>query len=415
MKHILCILAVLALLPLSGCRAETAAVESVSIGEASRLVAGDPDAVWLFAANVGKGDALVLRFGDWIGLVDTGKTWARGRVDGALTVMGVKGDDALDALFLTHTDDDHTGGLRWMTEESSWLPIRSVGAVYASAMYTGVKEGKHPAVQAAQALTATGEVNWLRRGDKVPLGDTGAALKVLAPISPHEDEDDNSLVMMLECDQGRILLTGDMESVEESELLALGDDLKCDVLKVPNHGDSDATSAALASACAAQVALISTDSAEKPGTPDPGVASRLEAAGSRVLVTEDSELGILVRLKNGACTAWTVDFWDTDVPEGLCIAALDVDDDRIILANRGDEPVGLGLCYLYSEKGNELFVIPDGYTIDPGGTLVVGTKSTKGDYDALWPDKKVINKKKADAVALYDSIGRLIDRAENGR
>lgn len=415
MKRILSLIALLAMLLLPGCGAETAAVESLTMGEAQALVAGDRDAVWLFMTNVGKGDALALRFGDWIGLIDTGKTWARGRVDGALTVMGVKGDDVLDALFLTHTDDDHAGGLRWMTDESSWLPGRSVDAVYASAMYTGVKASKHPAVQVAQALTATGETNWLRRGDEVPLGDTGAALQVLAPVSLHDDEDDNSLVMLLESSQGRILLTGDMESYEESELLALGDDLKCDVLKVPNHGDDDATSAALANACAAQVALISTDSAEKPGTPDPGVISRLETAGSRVLVTEDSGLGILVRLKNGACTAWNVDFRETDTAKDLYIAALDADDDRIILGNRGEASVSLGGCYLYSDKGDELFVIPDGYAIDPGGTLTVGTKSTKGDYDVLWPDKKVINKKKADAVYLYDSIGRVIDWMGNGQ
>ena len=410
MKRLLMMLAIMALLfALSGCagRASGEATDVLTPEDAALLVKGDGEAVWLLVTNVGKGDALALRLGDWIGLIDTGKTWARGRVDGALGVMGSNAASALNALFITHTDDDHTGGLKWMTEESGWLPARRVDAVYASAMYTGKAE-KHPAVK------AYGNVQWLRRGDAVPLGDTGAALKVLAPNSPHEDEDDNSLVMLLESDQGRILLTGDMEHVEEAELLALGDDLKCDVLKVGNHGDDDATSAQLANACAAQLALISTDSQEKPGTPDPGVVGRLQAAGSRVLVTQDSGLGILVRLKGGVATAWNVDFWETNPAKDLYIASLDAEDDRIILGNRSEKPVGLGLCYLYSEKGDELFVLPDGASIDPGQTITVGTNSTKGDYDLLWPDKKVINKKKADAVCLYDSVGRLIDRVEKG-
>lgn len=408
MKRFMMILLSLALLALSGCagRASGEALDVLTPGDAAALVKGDGEAVWLFVTNVGKGDALVLRLGDWIGLIDTGKTWARGRVDAALGVMGSNAASALDALFLTHTDDDHTGGLKWMAEESSWLPARNVDAVYASAMYTG-KEKKHPAVK------TYGNVQWLRRGDAVPLGD--ATLKVLAPVSLHEDEDDNSLVMLLESDQGKILLTGDMEAYEEAELLAQGDDLKCDVLKVPNHGDDDATGPALANACAAPLALISTDSQEKPGTPDPGVVSRLQAAGGRVLVTQDSELGILVRLKGGEATAWSVDFWETNPAKDLYIASLDAEDDRIILGNRSEKPVGLGLCYLYSEKGDELFVLPDGASVDPGQTITVGTNSTKGSYDVLWPDKKVINKKKTDAIRLYDSVGRLIDRVENGK
>ena len=410
MKRFLMILMSLSLLALSGCagRASGEAADALTPEEAAALVQGDGEAVWLFVTNVGKGDALALRHGDWLGLIDTGKTWARGRVDAALGVMGWNASSALNALFLTHTDDDHAGGLRWMTEESGWLPAWNVGAVYASAMYTG-KEEKHPAVK------AFGNVQWLRRGDAVPLGDTGAALKVLAPSSLYDDEDDNSLVMLLESSQGKILLTGDMEANEEAELLALGDDLKCDVLKVGNHGDDDATGAQLANACAAPLALISTDSQEKPGTPDPGVVSRLQAAGSRVLVTQDSGLGILVRLKGGVATAWSVDFWETNVEKDLYIAKVDAEDDRIVIGNRSDRPIGLGCCYLYSEKGDELFVLPDGVSVDPGQTITVGTNSTKGDCDVIWPDKKVVNKKKTDAICLYDAIGRLIDRMDNGK
>ena len=373
---------------------------ALSAAEAREKVRSDGEAVYLFAANVGKGDALILRCGDWVGLIDTGKTWARGRVLSALDAMGA---EAPDAVFLTHTDDDHVGGLEWLAGE------RAVGAWYASAMYTGVKEGKHPVTK------AVGEgVRWLRRGDEVPLGDSGAVLKVLAPASLFEDKDDNnSLVMLLESPQGRILLAGDMELPEEAELLSQGDDLSCAALKVPNHGDDDTTSAAFAGACAAQIAVVSTDSQEKPGTPDPGVVRRLEAAGSRVVVTEDSGLGILVTLKNGAATAEAVDF-PHPAASGLSIAEVDASDDTVTLKNTSDSPVGLDGCYLYSDKGDELYVFA-GASLDPGQTLTVGTNTTEGDYDLLWDDKKVINRKKTDTICLYDDCGRLIDWMGNGK
>ena len=50
------------------------------------------------------------------------------------------------------------------------------------------------------------------------------------------------------------------------------------------------------------VAVISTDSAEKASTPDPGVVARLKAAGSRVVVTQEAEMGLLVTLAGGEAT-----------------------------------------------------------------------------------------------------------------
>lgn len=260
-------------------------------GALTVLMCGTAQAqVELFAVNVGKGDALVVRAGDYTCLIDTGKEKAQEQLEVALKALGV---EALDAVFITHTDKDHTGGLKWLRESD--IEIR---AIYASRYYPNTTEKKHPAVKAAKKLDLT--VNWLGAGDSVPLGDSGAVFRVLAPaMEIPDDEDDNSLVMMLESPDGRILLTGDMEHVEEAALLTSGADLRCDVLKVANHGDSDATSAALIAACAPSVALISTDSAEKPGTPDAGVVRNLQGIGCAVCVTQDASLGIRVTLDGG--------------------------------------------------------------------------------------------------------------------
>ena len=368
--------------------------------------------ILLFAVNVGKGDALILRVGEYVCLIDTGKAKAMGSVRRGLSHMGVdifQGSGArLDAVFITHTDDDHAAGLEWLAENARLAGL-TVDNWYAPAMYTGVKPEKHPAVKAVGD-----QVQWLKRGDVIPLGDTGAVLRVLAPASLYRDEDDNnSLVMMLESSQGRILLTGDMELPEEAELLARGDDLKCDVLKAPNHGDDDTTSAEFANACAAQLAVISTDSREKPGTPDPGVVSRLQAAGSRVIVTEGSGLGVLVTLADGVAAATRVDYGTAEL-SGVSIADVDASDDRVVLRNDTGGAVELGGCYLYSDRGDELFTIPDGMSIEPGDTLVIGTNSTEGGCDVLWDDKKVVHRKKTDVIYLYDSWGRIIDSLDNG-
>ena len=388
MKRILRVLALLLIAALlGGCGAESGG-----------------SSVRLFAVNVGKGDALILKTGDWVGLIDAGKPSAMGRVRAALKGLGV---EKLNAVFLTHTDDDHAGGLDWLAQSD--MPVDNW---YAPAMYTGVKEKKHPMILAA-ALRGQA-VQWLQRGDALSLPG-GATLRVLAPASLFEDKDDNnSLVMMLESGQGRMLLTGDMELPEEAELLGQGDDLRCAVLKVPNHGDDDTTSAEFAKAASARVAVISTDSQEKPGTPDPGVVRRLEAAGTTVVVTQDAGMGLLVTLEGGEATVKAVDIEAPPV-SGPYIADVDPDDDTIALGNSGSANVDLSGFSLYSDKGGELYAFPEGTVLSPGATLTVGTNSTDGNYDLLWDDKKVINKKKTDTIYLYDDYGRIVDSRDNGR
>ena len=395
----LCLLAVL----LGGCMKPAGNSEgpaAVPTARAEQQAGG----VRLFAVNVGKGDALILRVGEYTCLIDAGKASAMGRVTSALAWMGVT---HLNGVFLTHTDNDHCEGLEWLA--ASDIPVDNW---YASAMYTGVKAEKHPAVKAAGARGQ--EVRWLRRGDTVSLGTADAALRVLAPASLFDDKDDNnSLVMMLECPGGRILFTGDMELPEEAELLAQGDDLSCAVLKVANHGDDDTTSEAFAGAASARIAVITTDSQEKPGTPDPGVVERLASAGSRVVVTQDAGLGLLVTLADDGAAVEGVDI-DAAPVSGIAVEEVDASDDRVTLVNRSGEIAELGGLYLYCDRGEELYAFPVGTRLGAGESLRVGTLSTDGDFDLLWNDKKVIHRKKTDVVTLYDPYGRAVDSRDNG-
>ena len=372
-------------------------------GAAATDVSDAPDPVRLMAVSVGKGDALLLQIGEYACLIDAGKAKAMGKVRAAMAWMGI---EALDAVFVTHTDDDHVGGLEWLS--ASDIPV---GAWYASGLFTEVKEAKHPARQAAEARGQ--DIVWLKRGDRVALGDTGAEFRVLAPSGLFEDKDDNnSLVMMLETDQGRMLFTGDMELAQESVLLSEETDLACAVLKAPNHGDDDTLGEVFIRRASAQAAIISTDSYEKPGSPDPGVLQRLEDAGTACWVTQDAELGVLATLAGGTASVSLVDL-DAPVVEGPQIRRVDAADDVVELVNNGPD-ADLGGWYLVSSRGGELFAFPEGTSLAAGATLTVGSRSTDGGYDLLWDDKKVVHKSKDDTITLYDACGRVMDAMGNG-
>ena len=96
------------------------------------------------------------------------------------------------------------------------------------------------------------------------------------------------------------------------------------------------------------------------------------------------------------------------------IESVTAGEDVIVLRNGGKEAQQLDGWYIYSEKGGEMFVFPDGTTIQPGAELVIGTNTTEANVDLRWDDKKVIHKSKTDLLTLYDANGMAADSMTNG-
>ncbi|MGX8705653.1 MAG: hypothetical protein ACSW8J_03645, partial [bacterium] len=150
---------------------------------------------------------------------------------------------------------------------------------------------------------------------------------------------------------------------------------------------------------------------EKPGTPDPGVLSRLSAAGVACYVTQDAGLGIQVTLNGGQAA---VEYLNITAPM-MDVRLVDVVPGEDIITLRGAATdCDMTGWSLYSETGKELYAFPDGYVIPANREITVGTLSSKGDYDLLWNEKKVVHKSKTDVITLYDGWGRTADAMSNG-
>ena len=239
----------------------------------------------LLAINVGKADALLLRSESTAYLIDTGTKKSYEQLERVLRREGV---DRLTGVLLTHTDSDHVGGLKQLLASDI-----SVDAVYASAYYN---KKKHPAENALKKSDQ--EVHYLKAGDSLPLD--GGTLEVLGPLEPNDAKENcKSLVVLATGGGGSMLLTGDMEFPEEQSLLSAGLIPRADVLKVGNHGEGDATSDALIAAVQPKLAVISTNTAEEPDTPDPRVLTLLSRWKVPVLQTQEAENGVRVTLLEG--------------------------------------------------------------------------------------------------------------------
>ncbi len=277
---------------------EPAAERMEEEGEKQEMKMASGQEMSLLAFSIGKADSLLLRSGETVYLIDTGRGRNWDTVEEGLAALGIR---RLDGVIITHMDSDHVGGLKKLLKSGL-----TVDHLYAPAYYLPEKkeDKENPAVKAAGKTGL--QVEYLRGGDELPL--EGGRLRVLGPLTAAEDkEDNNSLVMLAEAAGGTILLAGDMEFPEEQSLLDAGAIPRADVLKVGNHGDGDATSDALLNAVQPKIAVISTSTEEKSDTPAKRVLRALQAWSTEVYQTQEAKRGILVTIRDGEIRAERLD------------------------------------------------------------------------------------------------------------
>lgn len=386
----LCAILLSLLLLLSACSAGTAAAPVQTAAPAENTAAASGEAageVQLFFVNVGKADAMIIAAGASHYLVDTGTKESVPALLGALNYLGA---DGLEGVFLTHSHSDHVGGLELVAQA---LPI---GQLYHADITELTDKGVNKFERFSEELSIPHTE--LSAGQTLTL-DGGIELEVLGPLVPNTDDDnDQSLVLMLRVSGRKILLTGDMQFAEEQTLLSSGADLSADILKVGNHGNPDATSEDFAAAVSPALAVISTDTDEDADSANARV--RRAFSGAEIYVTEDCGMGVLVTVSPDG----SVEVSDTNMPaaEGPEISHIDKQTQTVTITNDGP---GLDISgfMIFSSKGKELFVFPEGSYLAEGGTVTVACTPNSGDF--VWPEEAVWHEEKNDTGILYDRYG----------
>lgn len=229
-------------------------------------VAGWPPEGWvLVACDVGQGDALAVRTGPGAAVVvDAGPDPAL--VDRCLDRLGV---DRVPLLVLTHPHADHVDGV------------------------AGVREGREVAAVETHDDTAYGATRVVGE----------ATLQVLWPPPGQrvDNPNDASVVLLVDVQGVRLLLTGDVEPPSQLALDRARPGLAVDVVKVPHHGSRYQDTEWLLG-LGADLALVSAGADNDYGHPAPETLAAFESAGVEVrrtdrdgdvaVVVEDDEIGV---------------------------------------------------------------------------------------------------------------------------
>ncbi|MDO8960140.1 MAG: DNA internalization-related competence protein ComEC/Rec2 [Rhodocyclaceae bacterium] len=237
-----------------------------------------PGALTLTVLDVGQGQAVHVQTATHDLIFDTGPGFTAEADSGnriLVPYLRAAGVQRLDALMVSHADNDHAGGA------ASLLAAVPVGSFMSSLPEF------HPLLQKS-ALAG-------RR--RCLDGDTwewdGVRFRVLHPTpadyAGKRTTNAMSCVLRVDSEHGSVLIPGDIEGAAELELLARhGDNLRADVLVAPHHGGKRTSSAPFVSAVGAREVIFPVGYRNRFGHPRPEVVERYASTGARIHRTDQS-------------------------------------------------------------------------------------------------------------------------------
>lgn len=236
--------------------------------------------------DVGQGDGIVLETpqgGHF--LIDGGSSnkSALGQYQ-LLPYLKSQGISYLDAILISHTDEDHISGVKEL------LGFMADGLTTIRAGYL-LLPGWSEQPEAWQELASLAK----KAGVKVKSANAGDALRSgdvkLALLAPEEgrtgsDVNEDGMVVQVQYGGFKGLFTGDIGEESEKALLDKFEDV--DFLKVGHHGSKNSSCDDFLDRIKPKISVISCSATNTYGHPSPDAVERLVAVGSRVEYTMKS-------------------------------------------------------------------------------------------------------------------------------
>ena len=229
------------------------------------------------ALDVGQGMALLLETAHHRLLYDTGPTYSVDSDSGSRVILPyfkARGINALDIMLVSHNDSDHSGGALSILRQ---IPVGLVSSSLSLDSRIVALSARHKRCQAGQ------EWDW-----------DGVHFEILQPVqdsygSVKWKPNARSCALKVTTDHHAILLPGDIEAIQEDELVnSIPDKLQADVLLAPHHGSGTSSTPAFLRAVHPSLAIFQVGYLNRYHHPKPEVYSRYADFGINRLRTDES-------------------------------------------------------------------------------------------------------------------------------
>ncbi|MCW5286562.1 DNA internalization-related competence protein ComEC/Rec2 [Verminephrobacter eiseniae] len=258
----------------------------------------------LLAADIGQGNAVLVRTANHTLLYDAGPRFGRDSDAGQrvlVPLLRARGE-RLDLLMLSHPDADHTGGAAAVLAQQPQARLTgSIDASHAALhglrpvqpclagqrwQWDGVAfEVLHPLAGPVGKTGGTGAAGETGPAPRAPTSRTPAsnASSCVLRIAANAASTANGASGAERPDPPVALLAGDIEAPQEQALVARGAPLRADLLLVPHHGSKTSSTPAFLEAVRPRTALVQAGYRNRFGHPAPEVLQRYRERNIRVL------------------------------------------------------------------------------------------------------------------------------------
>ena len=257
----------------------------------------EADALWVQVIDVGQGMAVLVEAPGMRLLYDAGPAYDGDGGQGEdsadagrqfiLPWLRSRGIERLDALVISHGDNDHVGGALSLLKSLQIDSVHSsLGADHPVVLAAGARHRPCLAGPAGLTLPTAADglhLAWLQSRD-------GGAASI-----GRRTRNAGSCVLRISSAAGTILLPGDISAREEAALIARHgpEALRADLLIAPHHGSAGSSSEAFVAAVRPAAVVFQVGYRNRYGHPRPAVVERYRRHCSRRLRTDhDGAIGL---------------------------------------------------------------------------------------------------------------------------
>lgn len=216
---------------------------------------------------IDQGDCVLISYKGKNYLIDTGGSRFENKIAEKYLFPSLKerGISTIDGIFLSHFDEDHAGNLNKILEN---YKVKNIFINHLPEDTSILGEGDKYS-----------KIIKLSKGDKLKIS-KDTSMEVLLNNENKEDENDKSMVLLLDHKGFKTLLTGDISADTEREINS-----KIDLLKVAHHGSRTSTSDEFLEKTRPKFAMISAGYENSYGHPNKEALENLEKHGIIYYVT----------------------------------------------------------------------------------------------------------------------------------